>query len=140
MSQAHASRRAYAFNRGLLELSPYLREDRPIAHLRSLSTVVWRREARLKHAAPKIVAGAGWDLGPKWGLTSYSQKGLIVLTRDQRNIGVLLHELAHALGPHDKLTHGPAFIERLVRLLHLYGAVHPAKLMAAVLKSGVDRT
>jgi hypothetical protein len=49
------------------------------------------------------------------------KRGVIHLTRQHQNIGGLLHELAHALGHRDKLTHGPAFRRRCIRLYRTYG-------------------
>lgn len=52
---------------------------------------------------------------------SYFLAGVIHLAKKHRNLGGLLHEIAHALGTRDKLTHGPAFQKRCVRLYKTYG-------------------
>lgn len=55
------------------------------------------------------------------GRTSYFIDGKIRLLRKHRDVGTLLHELAHALGNRDKYTHGPAFRSRCLRLFKQYG-------------------
>jgi hypothetical protein len=47
--------------------------------------------------------------------------GQINLIAKHQNLGGLLHELAHALGHKDKLTHGPAFRQRCARMYREYG-------------------
>lgn len=48
----------------------------------------------------------------------------IILSRQQRNVGVLLHELAHGMY-WGGLPHGPAFARRYLHLLITYGRVPP---------------
>lgn len=131
MNASLASRRAYAFQWRLQKLSPHLRRDRPMAELQRLTAYVWSAE-RSTLPMPRVVAGDGWR-HPVWGLTSYCDTNLrrIVLCRDNRNIGVLIHELAHALGPWDKVIHGQAFLARQFRLLETYGSVDPIDLLTA---------
>lgn len=107
--------------------------------LQLFSGFIWQAEQQ-RRPQPTVVAVRGWEIaGNGWGLTSYFEMktNRICMTRDNRNLIVLLHELAHALGPHDKLDHGPAYIARQLHLLELYGEERPEIIMAAALASRV---
>lgn len=107
MSQS--TRRVYEIDVHLSSGLPSL----PIASLRALARRVWRNHG--KGQMPKIVAGDGFRR-PR--LSYYQEGGLIVMARNQRNVVVILHELAHALD--DDVTHGRGFQNRYADLLGRY--------------------
>jgi hypothetical protein len=136
MSGSAATRKAYQFHWRLNEMSAALRRDRPIGELRELARRIWREEGT-SIPFPNIVCGRGWEL-EYWKLCSYVEAlvpARIVLSRDMRSVLVLIHELAHVLGPWDKLDHGPAFQARNFHLLSRYGGASPADLIAAALEA-----
>lgn len=100
----------YAYFRG-----HKLNKDLPINELRKQAKQLWKQIT--KKPIPKIVAGQGVYFNGRY--MSYSQKDVgIVLTRSQRNIITLIHELTHQLNydMHDKL-----FINAYFKLLKLKG-------------------
>lgn len=115
MNQRKTSARYYLFEDLLWETPGFahLRQRRSIHDLQLLAGLVWAREGG-RGKCPVVRSKARNDV-------SYYCDGTIHLIRKHRSIGGLLHELAHALGPNDKLTHGPAFRERCIRLYKLYG-------------------
>lgn len=115
MNQRKASARYYLFEDVLWETPGFARvkQIRPIAELQVLAALVWAREG--KGACPEVRARDHKDH------SYYEYGGHIYLARAHRSIGGVLHELAHALGPNDKLTHGPAFRARCMRLYEMYG-------------------
>lgn len=115
MNQRKASARYYLFENILFETTGFarLRERKSIAELQLLTGLVWARE-RGRGQCPVVRPKRKND-------TSYFYDGTIHLVPKHRNAGVLLHEIAHALGARDKLTHGPAFRKRCIRLYKLYG-------------------
>jgi hypothetical protein len=130
-----ATRKFYAFDRRLawlVEWSGYL----TIPQLQRLAAYVWAAE-RQRGPVPRVVAGRGI----LWGgsrLSYYRRDDpvpRIELSRHQRDVGTLLHELAHAMGPWDKLDHGPAFTARCFHLYLLYGRINPARLMEAAMET-----
>lgn len=122
MNQSKVSERYYLFEDVLWEAVSFapLIEKKPMAELVALASLVWAAEGG-KGPCP-IVRGIGkaeasdWTASPKRGVPS-----VIRLASRHQSLGGLLHELAHALGPHDKLTHGPAFRKRAMHLYKVYG-------------------
>lgn len=115
MNQRKASTRYYLFEDVLWETPAFanLRRCQPMGDLQLLAGLVWARE-KGRGKCPVVRGKARNDY-------SYHCGGVIALARKHRSIGGLLHELAHALGPNDKLTHGPAFRKRCFRLYRTYG-------------------
>lgn len=116
MDQSRASTRYYCFEEVLWETPAFapLARRQPMAHLHLLAGLVWAREGSGR--CPEIKARAKNDTSIYWNHTH-----TIHLAPKHRSVGGLLHELAHALGKHDKLTHGPAFQARCLRLYKTYG-------------------
>jgi hypothetical protein len=117
VNQRKVSARYYLFEE-VVEATPgfaNLRRRVPIDRLQLLAGLVWAREGG-KGSCPPII-----PLNKRNGKYSYFLNGKIRLLPKHRNIGSLLHELAHALGTRDKLTHGPAFRARCLRLFKEYG-------------------
>lgn len=115
MNQRKTSTRYYLFEDVLWEVPSFaqLRQRRSIAQLQLLAGLVWAREkgkGKCPLVRPKIRNDA-----------SYYCDGVIHLVPKHRSVGGLLHEMAHALGPRDRLTHGPAFRRRCFRLYKTYG-------------------
>lgn len=113
MSRGGDTQRVYLFEStlGLGEV------EEPIAQLRALARRVWRAESGRRDRCPEVVAGRGYAW-PSGGLSSYCEgRRRIVLARHQRCRKILLHELAHALGP---TTHGRRFQDRYAHLLLRY--------------------
>ena len=116
MNQRKVSARYYLFEE-VVEQTPgfaNLRKRMPIGRLQLLAGLVWARESGRGPCPPIIPLKRN-------GKYSYFLNGKIRLLPKHRNIGSVLHELAHALGTRDKLTHGPAFRERCIRLYREYG-------------------
>lgn len=99
-----------------------------MAQLQRLAVRVWLDVGRTT-PPPRVVAGSGMPWGTLYvGWTSYEQGGRIVLARHQRNMAVLLHEVAHALHPRG-IAHGPRFMKTWIGLCVQYGRADPAYLI-----------
>lgn len=115
MNQRKASARYYLFEDVIWEVPSFapLTKRKPIRELRYLAAWTWIRENG-KGPVPRVRARKAND-------HSYYQDGVVALARKHCSVAGLLHELAHALGHHDKLAHGPAFRKRCFRLYQQYG-------------------
>lgn len=113
--QRKTSARYYLFEEVLEGTSGFahLRQRVPMERLQLLAGLVWAREGG-RGPCPKIL-----PLGH--GKYSYFLGDKIRLLPKHQDAGSLLHEIAHALGTRDKLTHGPAFRRRCIRLFKTYG-------------------
>jgi hypothetical protein len=113
--QRKVSARYYLFEDVLWEVPSFahLRKRQSIPSLQLLAGLVWAREGG-RGRCPIV-------RGKRRNDTSYFCDGTIHLVPKHRSLGGLLHEIAHALGPHDKLAHGPAFRKRCIRLYRVYG-------------------
>jgi hypothetical protein len=117
VNQSRVSGRYYLFEEVLEETPGFaqLRKRRSLAELQLLAGLVWAREGG-KGKCPLVRRRKQNDY------SEYIHDDRIVsLAPKHRNAGGLLHEMAHALGPNDKLTHGPAFRRRCLRLYKTYG-------------------
>ena len=122
--RAVETRRLYRFEDVFTRTLPVdVRRDRRIAELRDIAAGVWSGEGRSTATCPTVTCGAGVPQNGAW--FSYCEGDRIVLSRAQRTVGVLLHELTHALG-HD--THGKDFVNRYVHLLCAYGGCEEGHL------------
>lgn len=108
----------YGFEKVLETLPAFagLRKRRSIEQLQLVAGYVWAREGG-KAACPVVRPRDH----PDHSECVFDKPPTIRLARKHRNLVSLLHELAHALGPHDKLDHGPAFRKRCIRLYREYG-------------------
>lgn len=115
MNQRKVSARYYLFEDLLWEAPSFVTLKRccSIHSLQLLAGLVWAREGGNGNC-PIVRSKARNDY-------SYHCGGTIHLARRHRCVGGLLHEIAHALGPNDKLTHGPAFRKRCIHLYKVYG-------------------
>ncbi len=115
MNQRKASARFYLFEDVLWETGEFshLRRRRSITDLQLLAGLVWKAE-KGRGECPLIRSKQTNDY-------SYFLDRTIHLARKHKSIGGLLHEMAHALGPFDKLAHGPAFRKRCFHLYKTYG-------------------
>lgn len=103
---------------------------RPMATLQRLTARIWDAE-RPGQRMPLVVAGRGTPGGDGSWLSyctaiRYGREPwqpIIVLSRHQRNVEVLIHEIAHAMTPHAKYDHGPAFARTFVYLMATYARV-----------------
>lgn len=93
-----------------------LKVQRSIADLQLLAGLVWARECGVG-SCPVVRPSHKRDYSEYF----YGSRA-IALAPEHRCVGGLLHELAHALGINDKLTHGPAFRKRCLRLYKTYSA------------------
>lgn len=112
------TRRLYRFENQFSRKLPYeCRRDRPITELRLIAQTVWRKWGRKGAKCPEIKCHHGYRMTGGWYsyALGYSE---IYLSRSQRNVMVLLHELTHTMG-HG--THGKGFVEKYIRLLVEYG-------------------
>lgn len=102
---------------------------RAIGELRRIARRIWARLGT-GMPPPAVIAGRSG----KYSIYAYPPYHRIELVASQRNVAVLLHELAHALVPWNKieLQHGPRFRAVLVDLLLAY-APRPERTMAAVM-------
>lgn len=119
MNQRKVTSRFYGFESVLEEMPGFahLTRRRSIADLQLLAGIVWKAEGG-RGKCPLVRTRERC----KDNASFYVYDDRIVhLHQKHKNFGGLLHELAHALGPHDKLAHGPAFRRRCLRLYQLYG-------------------
>lgn len=89
-------------------------ELRPIGELQHLANAI-RRHYRIERPL-KVVAGDGLRSNGACRV-SFQMGSRIELSRTMRNYLILTHEMAHWLGPRDKIAHGPAFRRRYATLL-----------------------
>lgn len=122
MTKNRSAKKFYVVHGQLTTRVPSLFRERSMNELRRLAKRVL--SAHPPSRVPRIVSGRG-DGGLRgYGLASYTlghPDNLIVLARTHRNVGVLLHELAHVLEP--KADHGPRFRDRYYQLLADFGGV-----------------
>lgn len=122
LNERRESRRYYNFE-DVLWMAPSfapLRKRMAVGELRLMADLVWQAE---KGCGPCPVIKCIGNKPESYYLTSTKRgvPGTIRLILKHQNAAGLLHEIAHALGPHDKLTHGPAFRRRCLRLYRTYG-------------------
>lgn len=113
--QSKVSLTFYCFEK-TLEAMPgfaHLRRRRSLADLQLLAGLVWAREGG-RGKCPTVSAIPG-HTSHYW----YDDRR-VTLAPPHRNAAGVLHEMAHALGPRDKLAHGPAFRKRCIRLYREY--------------------
>lgn len=117
MNQATATSHFVGFEEVLwsAESFAHLRRRWRTGDLQLLAGFVWARE-RGSGPCPAVLPIP--DAKCSWWV---ADKREVRLVPAHRSPGGLLHELAHALGNHDKLDHGPAFRKRCIRLYKLYG-------------------
>ena len=115
-----ANRKAYGLMHLAYEQDLALQMDLPMADLQSLAAYIWYKE-KPPYPFPAVVAGRG-GVNSDGSLYSYQQEDRIVLTRDNRTVLVLLHELAHAMVRHGR-DHGVAFRRKFVYLLGEYSTI-----------------
>lgn len=122
MNQRKTSARYYLFEEVVWETPAFaeLRRARPLADLQLLAGLVWARE-KGPGPCPTVRSIGRKDASFYLSSTKRGKAGVISLATKHRSVGGLLHELAHALGPNDKLTHGPAFQRRCIHLYKVYG-------------------
>ena len=117
MNQARVSKRYYLFEEVLEETPGFaeLRRRRPMTELQLLAGLVWATE-KGRGRCPLVKRRSKNDY------SEYDHNTrTVALASKHQNTGGLLHEIAHALGHNDKLTHGPAFRRRCMRLYKTYG-------------------
>jgi hypothetical protein len=120
VNQRKTSARYYLFEELLEQTDEFapLRRRASLASLQCLAALVWVREGRAGSAPTVKIRRSNKS---SHYLYSPGTTGTIHLASKHLNAGALLHEMAHALGHHDKLTHGPAFQKRCLRLYREYG-------------------
>lgn len=115
MNQRRVTAAFYAFEEGLWNAPSFapLKKRVALTDLQALAALVWKAEGG---------RGSPPTVHHRKGVTQYVYADQeIHLDPQHQNLGGLLHELAHALGPNDKLTHGPAFRRRCLHLYRTYG-------------------
>lgn len=122
MNQRKVSGRYYLFEDLLWEAVSFapLRKKKAMGELQLLAGLVWAKEDG-PGPCPLVI---GIGKAPASTFTFSGKRGVagvVRLASHHQGLGGLLHELAHALGTHDKLTHGPAFRNRVMRLYKVYG-------------------
>lgn len=112
------TKRVYRFEDTYLS-SPFLNKDRAIGELRRVGRHIWKQEGT-KLLLPTFIAGQGIYQNGRY-LSFYSPSNhTIVFARNQREYGVLIHELVHAMG-RKYWNHGAPFVKRYFELLVQYG-------------------
>ena len=115
MNGAYTTRKFYQFHTQV-PVHPFAHAQRDMAYLRRLTARVWK-----KYGGDRPMP----TLKARNAITSFYQGGAsynyIVLARRHRCAYILLHELAHALTPHAKLVHGPAFTRMYIKLMAEFG-------------------
>ena len=113
----------YQWEREFLDLHPCMNADLPMSALQRLARRIWSVHGNGK-MLPAVVSGCGLASDERrqsyYTIRIDNTEPRIVLARHQRRVGVLLHELAHALGTGREYDHGPAFTNRYFHLLGLY--------------------
>lgn len=89
------TRRIYKFEGDYFRRSVFSK-GREISYLRSEANYIWRK-MKFKRTIPNIKTGKGVINNGYW-YSYYQEDEGIVLSRSQRNIITLVHELVHALG------------------------------------------
>lgn len=105
----------------------------PVARLRALAVRIARDHARV---APVVVGGRG-TRGGDGTLYSYQHGQRIELVRNDQDVPVLLHELAHWLQGERGQVHGPAFVRRYLGLLVRYAGLNEQEIQFAASMMGV---
>lgn len=121
VKQARTTARYYGFEK-VLETMPgfaKLMKRRSIADLQLFAGYVWAREGG-KGQCPLVRTKWVQEEKKSWSAYHWGTRTIHLLPR-HHDLYSLLHELAHALGNRDKLTHGPAFRQRCIRLYKTYG-------------------
>ena len=114
--KALETRRIYRFEGDYFRRSNYSKL-RKIKYLRSEAIYIWR-VMKFKTELPNIKTGRGVINNGYW-YSYYQEDEGIVLSRSQRNIITLVHELVHALGYDD---HDKAFVNQYFQILKkVYG-------------------
>lgn len=108
-------------------------KQRSMSYLRGFATELWAEEAPGGRTMPTIKAEQGILYGGQYmsyclGFTE------IFMSRAQRNILVLTHELTHALGPS---YHGKYFVKRYFPLLWKYAGYSRMFLQDLALERGI---
>lgn len=122
MDQRKASARYYLFEDIVWETPSFadLKKLRPLKELQLLACLIWVRE-KGPGPCPSVRAIGNKPCSDYLTSGQRGVGGVISLAKQHQSLGGLLHEIAHALGPNDKLTHGPAFRKRCTRLYKDYG-------------------
>lgn len=123
MNQRKTSQRFWHFEDVLSEspgFAPLRSGPLSILCLQIYSDLVWKHEGG-SGPPPVVKPRRKNDESLFIGATRSGEPATIQLCPGHRNLWGLLHELAHALGPNDKLDHGPAFRRRVMRLYRFYG-------------------
>ena len=99
--KAIETRRLYKFEGDWFKRT-FFSKSRKIEYLRSEAIYIWRK-MKFTKPMPNIKAGKGTWFGGYW-YSYYSVSEGIVLSRSQRNIVTLVHEIVHHLGhnEHDR--------------------------------------
>jgi hypothetical protein len=118
VNQRKVTARFYAFEDHVWKAPSFvpLKKRASMDDLIALTALVWKAEKG--RGAPPSVQGR--KAGTKYSHYIYEDHAIHLAPKHQ-HLGGLLHELAHALGPNDKLTHGPAFRRRCLHLYRTYG-------------------
>ena len=107
------TRRVYAFDKALYTGEPLL----PMAELRKLGRRIWTKHSPWKARCPEIVAGKGMRFHDGSYISYCEGRNRIVLTRQDRNRVILIHEMSHAL---THWRHGIGFQNKYAELLSLW--------------------
>lgn len=132
-----ATRRMYYLHNTYLGTHPLFRQDVPKSKLVKFAERVWAEMTAHRpknYACPLIVYGKGWPVGT--GRASYCEgRSRVELVRGQRNKMILLHEIAHALGP---VNHGDRFVQVYFDLLSRFTRISRKWLLECAAASGVQ--
>jgi len=108
------TKRVYRFEYGYFRYH-YFSKPRSMKYLKNEAKYLWN-VLKIKKPMPNIKAGRGTAFGGKL-YSYYSEKEGIVMSRNQRDIVTLIHELAHAIG-HDHHDH--QFVDQIFKMYKLY--------------------
>lgn len=111
-------------------------KDVPMSELREFGLTIWFTEGG--GIAPKIVAGRGAKYNGR--LLSYCeqepfQAPTIVLSRNQRKVTVLIHEITHGLG---YWTHDEKFVKRYFEILDRWTPLKRDYLLLLAQSQNID--
>ena len=132
--RAAETRWLYRIEREFLHTTnDYANRTMSMRRLNRLAKRVWDAEAPLGRRFPTIEAGKGVLYNGDW-LSYCMGYTEIVLSRGQRTVLVLLHELTHALGPG---VHGPRFVKLYFYLLRKYARFNQDFLQGVAAGRGI---
>ena len=118
--KAVETRHLYRFENISTAVSKYANATRSEKTLREIARNVWAKHGRKGRRCPEVVVvdGAKWSTCSGHSLIELATAAATKGNQPHNTIGVLLHEMTHAMGYG---THGRGFVRKYFQLLVEYG-------------------